>query len=587
MDCETTMMEFVSKSWEDSSLLIGFSSEECINGTDCKGVTARTVHLAAFGRPLNAYTLPSGRKFPFCLLCLRAETSKVWYEVLYRGSFPEKPIHEWAVRVDEPGEYDAAVCIGPPDVSPISKKSKYCGVVAPFPRYDETILLVVPNGFKQIGVDYVTIPRLLTCPTRCGARPLGFYDLYRTQFALIHAGYVCAVNKDGLDRLPVAETFARCLPKNHYAASNSKWYETAGHSLEMWMKGIKRTGALGLYPHCKVKLISYDESTMWDTKHIIFFVREHVTFLIERDSKELRDAVIRAYPEWPKFETDVRTICDSLREKGIDTKKIVLGIKFQEPVSLLSACRSANFDCLPFENRSVVSEMLVKHEIQRINTIKSISSMMVSDADIARSALFYYAVQDKFKTTPIVVDKNRTPNPIEWYVCSCCGEFKSDTKRDGCLNVCLDLDTNEIKCHKRKTSGKKPIKGDAKSFEVFQCEGIVFPIPFGVNIVNIDFYAFVACSRCQRSCIPHDWIRTIYGYTCDECRAVKTVSECEVCGVRCTKEGFKIRTFVSGAGAKDVWFCRSHARQRLKTHAEIWNYDLMMGYLVECKRTKR
>jgi hypothetical protein len=124
-------METVTKAHEDA-FLISSRIVKCASESQCKGVTARTVHGRSFGKPLDAFVTPAGIQMRECVLCIRARVSKTYYEVLHSALFPSEPIHPYVVAVDAENEYDAALCIGPLDVTAVCAQSAFVGVVGPF-----------------------------------------------------------------------------------------------------------------------------------------------------------------------------------------------------------------------------------------------------------------------------------------------------------------------------------------------------------------------------------------------------------------------------------------------------------------------
>lgn len=593
-------MEFVSKSWEDAWLAPRRPplTPPCARGNQCKGVTARTVHGRALGKTLDAFQLPSGRLFAECLLCLRARATERWYEALWRDELPAEPVHEWAVRVDEPGEYDAAACIGPSESRPRPKKCKYVGVVAPFPRYDETTLLVRDGGFAQLGVDYVAVPRLLRPNDRIGARPLGFHHLFRTTFALVHAGYVSRPPLEELHPdMIVARLYQKCLPRSHYGSSSHAWIEAAGGA-KSWIDGVVRASALGLYPHCKVRPVdpNPEGGGEWPTKHVVFFVREHITFLVERDSPELYAAVCRAYPSWPAFEADVRATCDAVRKQGHVSKRVHPVRRFDAPVPFLVAMRK-RFATPPEEGggdeggdttraREGFQRMQEMHE-SGADPVEWMRAQLTSHCAEIERFVARRAWKDRFDAREIVVAGNRTAQPVWWYVCGACGAFKSDTKRGGCLDVRLDLDDATLRCHKKRGVGRKPVRtliqrdDTMTTYTMPGCRGVVVRRAFGTNIVNVDFHAFVCCSVCERAAAPMDWTRVVRGHVCDDCitaGAMRNVHAlaCEMCGVKVAEDAFAVSVLDGSTGLRTVRFCRAHARPKLKRHAEVWSLDMLM-----------
>lgn len=579
-------MECISKRWEDGFMTMTppVPSTPCDRANTCKGVTARTVHDKGFGRTLLAFVTPAGRRFDACVLCLRADAAERWYRALYDESFPPNPIHDWIVRVDHPGEYDAAVCMGPIDCDPRATKSPYVGIAGPFPRYDETTLLVVESGFRQLGVEWAQIPRLLRGPQRVGARPLGFHNLWRTNFAVLHAGFVCRV-KQKLG-IVVVEMFAKCLPKVHGSGSPAKW-DRAAARVEAWLSGIVLAGASGLYPHCESH--PNPPILVWSNKQVLYFLKEHISFLIQRDSPELGRAVRRMYPDWDEFVSETRLTCETLRKMGHTGKRLPTPNRYQ-PVLCWNARMRSTFQPAPVSHSPHLAAMKAAHSFDG-GGIAFIETVPAPDRPQLKLAAAYDAWMDRLGSREIVVQSNMTER-LEWYVCSECGHFKSDTKCGGCERVCYDFETQTVRCHKKRGVGRKPARTwlqthpTATSYETTVCRGEVILCTFGTHIINVDFSAMVACARCRVKVISHDWLRTIYGYECDDCMDVVGVHACEVCKKRCPDDGFNIRAFVQGVGARDIYFCRLHARRRLKAHAHVWAYDLLMSQVVN-KRMKR
>lgn len=576
-------METVTKAWEDSFLFCSITQKECTNGLRCKGHTARTVHGRSLGRALGCFALPSGRSFDFCLLCIRASVSAKWYEVLYTHEMPQEPIHAWTVEVDKEGEYDAAVCIGP------LQCHQYVGVVGAFPRYDETTLLVCSQGFTQVGMDFRMIPRLLKPNERVGARPLGFHWLWRTTYALLYAGYICRTSDT---QFPghVAEIFSKCIPRSQYG--NTKW-DTS--NVQKWVDGVVKASALGIYPHCKVRYAALDiTDDEWTPKHVLFFLREHITFLIEKDSPELRDAVIRAYPQWPTFEASVRETCDVLRRR-VDrvVSKRVQSVKRFEDIKSWSAYIKENTEEPRYPAFSSLLPEMKQKFYEGEDAMAWMHALPMSDASALYRAAAWDVWKDRFATRKILVPKNQTDEPIGWYMCSSCGSFKSvtTTKWGGCNEVCLDLSTMKVLCHKKRGVGRKPLlthieKSGCTEFTTSGCRGEIIRKKFGSNIVNIDFSAYVACVKCKGALVPLDFRRTVLGYVCDECTKPHRELECEVCATKVASDAFCVQAFDPTRGMRSVYFCRAHARPKLRKHADVWSLDLLMSTIYNSKRIK-
>lgn len=515
-------METVTKAHEDAFLRCVPGRTKCASDKRCKGVTARTVHNQSFGSPLDAFVLPSGNALSECVLCIRARVSKEYYHTLYTKSFPTQPIHPYVVQVDTEEAYDAALCIGPLDMEPTSERAEFVGVVGPFLRYDETCLRVVDDGFEQLHMDFKRA-RFGDAYLRVGARPLGFYDLYRTQSALLLAGFVCDVPKR--DGMPIVSVYTKCLPHANVSSVSVGVFDNL--SIHRWLAGIRRIGSLGLYPHCE----SFGQNVDRDAKTLFLLMREHVTFLIERDSPELYEAVVRAHPTWPEFVKHTREACDQLRSTN------------ELPRSALSA--------------------FTKHT----------AGVPVSHPPFTSCAI--------------------SGEPLEWYVCTKCGKFKSDMQRGGCVDVCVDLETGVVLCYKKRPVGRKPLRTmleanpDQTTFERAGCFGVVQKIEFGNRIVDINGVARAACVKCRQAHVPIDWQRIVGGLLCDACNVRDDKIKCEVCGVKCGKDGFSIRAFKTNETERDVWFCRAHTSHRLKQHAEVWSYELLMEAATSAKRPRR
>ncbi len=567
-------METVSKAYEDEFMLIKAGGPLCANAEKCKGHTARTVHGRALGKTLRAFRLPSGREFPTCVLCVRASVSARWYEVLFTEECPLSPIHDWAVEVDESDEYDSATCIGP------LGGHRYVGVQAAFPRYDETTLLVVPDGFVQIGVDYRTIPRLLRANERVGARPLGFHWLWRTTYALLYAGFVSKT--EGPVPGHVAEIYAKCVSRSHYG--NAKW-DAAVSKVQRWIDGVVRASALGIYPHCRVKYA--DSNDEWTYKHVQLFVMEHVTFLIERDSPELGEAVRRAYPNWAHIEADVRETCDSLRRRDHRVARAHSVRKFADVRVWSTFVRKH----LPEPSEPSFSPLVDEMRLRYMNGEDALAwmrSLPESDALALSLAAAWDGWKDRFSTRTIV---SASASVIWWYLCSACGMFKSVTSKwGGCNEVRLDLATMTVRCHKKRGVGRKPVlthieKTGCTEFTTSGCSGLIVKRPFGTHVVNIDFKAYVSCVGCAEALVPLDFKRVVLGRLCDACSSPQTKAACEVCTAPVPADAAMcIQAFEKDKGLRNVYFCRAHARPKLKNHAEVWSLDLLMNSVYASKK---
>lgn len=573
-------METVSKAWEDGFLLLDPARAACASALQCKGHTARTVHGQRLGAALPAFALPSGRAFDRCLLCLRAAVSARWYEVLYTEEAPPGPIHEWAVRADEEGEYDAAACIGP------LLEPRYVGVAGAFPRYDETTLLVTPRGFEQLGVDFRVVPRLLRPNERVGARPLGFHWLWRTTYALLYAGYVCRAPETGLPG-HVAEIYGKCLPRSHYG--NTKWDAAA---VRAWVDGVVRASALGLYPHCRVRYAALDQGEEWAPKQVLFFIREHITFLIERDSPELRAAVARAYPAWPKFEADVRETCDAIRRR-VDARaagKRVQSVKRFEAIRSWPEFVREHTEAPRHPAFSPHLPEMKRRFYEGEDALAWMHSLPLADASALYRAAAWDVWKERFATRPA---PRPTPAPLWWYMCGACGAFKSVTSaaHGGCNEVCLDLATMTVRCHKRRGVGRKPLlthieRSGCAEFTTPGCRGEIIRRPFGTHIVNIDFRAHVACAECRAALLPLDFRRAVLGPVCDACAAPRSEARCAVCAAEVPENAFSVQAFDAARGMRAVFFCRAHARLRLRKHADVWSMDLLMSTVYNSKRAR-
>lgn len=582
-------MDIVPKAWEDMHMYCAEDEDTpCANGNTCKGRTARTVHGRALGKTLRVFKLPSGRVFDTCVLCIRAAVSARWYEVLYVDECPTDPIHEWGVEADVPEGYDSALCIGP------LTEHRYVGVVAPFMRYDETTLRVndEETGFIQMCVEYRTIPRLLRHNERVGARPLGFHWLWRTTSAMLYAGFVSYV--PATTKLPgvVSEVYNRCVPRSHY--SHSKWDEAVAKVSASWLDGVIKASALGLYPHCRVRYAVMTETDeAWVSKRVLHFVREHISFLVERDSPELYAAVIRAYPGWPQFVAEVRTTCDALRrnnDKTTGTKRVQTMKRLSDPMMWTRFVRK-NIAEPPYPSfaPTLLPDMKTMY-YSGDDAMSWMQSLPMSDASALHMAAGWDAWKDRFSVRKIVTRGNTTPNPVWWYMCSVCGAFKSVTSKwGGCDNVCLDLETMKVRCHKKRGVGRKPMlthieKTGCTQFVTKGCRGEIIRRSFGTHIVNMDFNAYVACVQCVEALVPFDHTRIVRGHRCDACLKVNTEPKCEVCSAPVPPGTFCVQAFDHVTGMRSVFFCRAHAKQKLKRHVEVWSLDLLLEKLYASKR---
>lgn len=585
-------MEIVPKAWEDAHLTVASEGESpCANADACKGKTARTVHGHALNKTLRAFKLPSGREFNTCVLCIRAAVSARWYEVLYADECPVDPIHEWGVEADVPGGYDSALCIGP------LTEHRYVGVVAPFMRYDETTLLVNAShtGFVQLCVDYQTIPRLLGPNERVGARPLGYHWMWRTTSALLYAGFVSYVPVNA--KLPglVSEVYCRCVPRSHY--SHSKWELAMANLKNEWLDGVVRASALGIYPHCRVRyatVLDTDEAP-WTAKHILHFVREHMAFLVERDSPELYAAVVRAYPGWPQFVAEVNATCDALRRSSDRTigKRVHAVKRLDDPMMWTRFVRKHVTEP---PRPSFVPQPLLE-EMKKVyyagdDAVSWMSSLTMSDASALYAAAGWDGWKDRFSTRKIVTEGNATPGPVWWYMCAKCGVFKSVTSKwGGCNDVCFDLDTMKVRCHKKRGVGRKPTlthiaKTKCTRFTTKGCRGEIISRPFGTHLVNINFNAYVACVQCVEALVPYDHKRIVLGHRCDACLRVNVAPKCEVCSVPVPPGTFCVQAFDDAVGMRSVFFCRAHAKQKLRRHVEVWSLDLLLSQVYASKRMR-
>jgi hypothetical protein len=111
----------------------------CRYGAACRGA-----RLAA------GDILPAFRHWPFCVLCLRADTTRDWL----RGLGQSKPavIQPYRVAIAE-GEYALEACLTP--VSP-----RFDGICDPFPRYTEDRLFWCDGRLRQCNMDFQRVPSL-------------------------------------------------------------------------------------------------------------------------------------------------------------------------------------------------------------------------------------------------------------------------------------------------------------------------------------------------------------------------------------------------------------------------------------------
>lgn len=560
-------MERVSKAWEDDFLLIdGSTSDRCVNEDRCKGVTARTVHGKGFHRPLRPFRLPSGKSFDECILCIRARVAETWYRILYEDRSPNRPIHEWIVRVDEPDEYDAACCVGP-----MRSPHAYVGVLGPFPRYDETTLLVVPErGFKQICVEYKEIPRLLRRNERVGARPLGFHGLWRTTHALIYAGYVSRAQPSH-PCAAVEDAYRKCAP--HATCTNAAW-TSMFQRCDKWIRSVALASELGMYPHC-VKSSSCASSNR-SVKQLVAFLREHITFLIEKDSQELLNAVRRVYPKWDEYVSSVRSACDAIR--GLHKRK-------REETSVMQISRRDSWTHLtrdaapaplfPYFSSASLLPCKLAYENGCAYDVPE---------DLKRAAA-WDAWSDRFVAKPLLARSD----PVWFYMCFSCGDFKS-VPDGGCRDVKLDMLDMKMKCYKKRTLGRRPtlvrIKENQETMvRDKSCHGYIIKRPFGTHVVHVDFNAFVLCESCKNVVVPLN-VQNISRteIRCANCSKQTEEYTCEICGASVARDAFNVRAFNDSVGLRVVRFCRAHAKPKASAHAEIWCLPLLLNSVYRNKK---
>ena len=474
-------MRTVHKSEEDSYLVVRPDRSKCVNGSKCKGVTAKTVHGESFGFPLDAFH--EGE----CVLCVRAAVSRRWYEILFRNEFPDRPIHPWIVQGYDPGRLMGPVVEG-----------TYVGVVGPFPRYDETILRLVEDGFEQICMDPKTIPGFGFRDDRpVGARPLGFGRMYGTQFALVFAGFV---SRSANDLPPLASFYKRCVSGTRTPSSNAAWFVETKRVLSTWLESVVGTNG------------------PTDAKSVITLVRDHAAFLVSKDSPELLEAVRRRFPEWDEFVSRVREEAREVRAGRV-------------PKTFASSPKPA--------------------ETPRI---EGRSSSLIFDDVVPRDS------------------------PFDWYVCSRCHDFKSIRGGGGCVRTCVDLETNEPRCKRKRSAGKNPTSSD--------CYGPVEAWSFDSNVVHeIGGSVWTACALCRNSIAPFSWSAIVSREPrCDACVSIvpSRTSECDACGKPVPDDGFEISTFDRGP----IRYCRKHTYVSLKRESNVWSYE-MLSRRVLTKRSRR
>lgn len=560
--------------WEEAAMREpGPADRACVRGPQCKGVTAQT-WTGPLGRPLRAFALPSGRVFDECVLCIRARVSARWYEVLRTSEMPAEPIHPWCVRVDVPGEYDAALCIGP-----VACAGAYVGVVAPFPRYDETALALVPGGFAQVHCDYREIPRLCGRSVRVGARPLGFAGLWRAQIALVYAGLVHHVSRERDVPSGVCDVLRRCVLRMYHGRGALEAERAAGASA--WLDSVIRASAEGVYAHCTARCAVVPSSTQWEPRDVIFFVREHATFLVERDSPELYAAVCAAHPTWPTYVAEVRKVCDEIRVAVVG-RRVGIKARLLELPSFRRFARETFDEPRDDEEDEggVVALDEMKAEYARAGAARAQAfahSLLSADARATIRAAAREGWRDRFAKSALPFEGA----PIVWYVCSSCGEFKSVTSRwGGCEHVAYDIERGVVRCHKTDNSGRKALlelvaREKLREVTVTRCGGVVEPLEFGTHVVNLDFVAHVACAACREALVPLDFRTVCRGLRCVPCAEPPVARTCEVCAAPVSSDAFRVRGF-DARGLRDVFFCRQHTHVKIARRAEVWALDALM-----------
>lgn len=73
--------------------------------------------------------LPASRKL--CVLCMRAVVTFAYLDSIRNGTEPRLPLHDWCVKIDQEGEYDASAIL-----EMTQGQGKLCGIVAPFVKFN-------------------------------------------------------------------------------------------------------------------------------------------------------------------------------------------------------------------------------------------------------------------------------------------------------------------------------------------------------------------------------------------------------------------------------------------------------------------
>ncbi len=573
-------MEILSLAYEESFLRpVRVGENPCFYGRECLGSTLCTYEGYSFKTPLPELLTPQGVSFSQrCVLCLRRDVTRTFYRVLKDRDLPQTDtIHPYVVRTDAPGEYNLDVCLCAP-----SHPYRFVGLVGAFPRYDPLSLVCVEGTWSQRGVQYVSVPTFHARSARQGARTLDFFP--RTSMALLFAGWLCDVEEPYT--LPVIDVYRKAYPRK-----NMRVYLHDYPDLHDWLSQIVQWTYEGRYPHC----VHHGTLPVDPLTEITLCVQEHIVFLLQLD-EELRAAVIRKFPKYPRFAEHTKQCCDGLRMNQLISKDRVYAEDMETNYT------QHMLGLLPWEIHTTPPAHNQVYERLRNKPVllKEMEQLPFALRQELHRTMGWLLYAHLYSPIPLPPSMHQAPKL--GYVCPTCRSFKSqmvtNNEFSGHVFLAMDWGSREVYCKNKHLQGRKPtlkqIHKRREAGEVVKtvetknrCTQPLVHIVLGTHMCHVNGICMTICTGCRRV-----MNFSVFHSLCESCQNPVHQIGCAVCHTTKPKNTKSVWTshqaFQDGgySGCRTYWFCKDHSF--LSTNQiKYWSYPLLLARVDEVYTNKK
>ena len=559
-------MEEITIDYEESYMRrFGAGESPCINSKKCIGCEFVDIYGNRANSIFPEFKTPLGHTYMGrCVLCIRRDVTRQFYLTLYDADTPQTSIiHPYIVKIDEPDQYDGDCCLFPPTCDS-DGKTRFVGLVGPYPRFDAITLQVDGDKIKQCGVRYKVLPTLIKPFIRQGARRINFF--YNTTAAIILAGYICEVSAS--INIDVVDIYKKCISKRNNQRLDLEEYKDK--TTKKWLNELNQFMFLDYYDLKQPGIVPphLDELTI--------AVQEHVVYLASKDQL-LQEAILRKFPQWNNFVEYIKEAANNIRRGKSLSKlqRVYLQSNNNGFLNKVIRCREWKLQPAP----SYVPDVYLR--LQKLpNVEKEIENLLAFDFD--EFARFVGGVINQHMYLCVLLPENMQTKELTVYVCTICQSFKSqaDTPKPFFGHNLLSMDwcDNDLYCELKDLTGKRHTQEqinkrrrageDVRTVQSKKnsCKQPLLRIPMGTHIAHINGVCKILCHKCRRVC-DYTINRMFYKPICSHCEEALSVIKCAHCGLQrsegCNVTWLQLMAFKDGglSACRPYWFCKRHTFQ--------------------------